>query len=145
MSAETRRDTRADKVNPPARTESLVDMSMRFLLVLLASAAALSVLISCGTSAGRGAAAGAVGGAVVGGPVGAAIGAVGGAIVGGAVGEKDAARYGAPPERGYPMARPSDTPGMVYSPYTDRLYDVRKVPSGSLGLDRDANKLFRRP
>ena len=120
-------------------------MSKRFLLVLLLSAAALSALISCGTSAGRGAAAGAVGGAVVGGPVGAAIGAVGGAIVGGAVGERDAARYGAPPEQGYPLARPTDTPGMVLSPYTNQLYDVRKVPSGSLVLDREVNKLFRRP
>ena len=120
-------------------------MSKRFLLVLLFCAAALSALISCGTSAGRGAAAGAVGGAVVGGPVGAAIGAVGGAIVGGAVGERDAARYGAPPDQGYPMARLADRPGFVYSPYTDQLYDVRKVPSGSLVLDRQANKLFRRP
>jgi len=144
MSAKRRRGA-ADKVKPPARTESLLDMTMRFLLVLVASAAALSALISCGTSTGRGAAAGAVGGAVVGGPIGAAIGAVGGAIVGGAVGERDAARYGAAPERGYPMARPTETPGMVLSPYTDQLYDVRKVPSGSLVLDREVNKLFRRP
>jgi hypothetical protein len=120
-------------------------MSKQFLLVLLLSAAALSALISCGTSAGRGAAAGAVGGAVVAGPVGAAIGAVGGAIVGAAVGERDAARYGAPPEQGYPIGRPSDTPGYVYSPYTNQLYDVRKAPPGSLILDREANKLFRRP
>jgi hypothetical protein len=93
-------------------------MPTRFLLVLLLCAAALSALISCGRSVGRGAAAGAIGGAVVGGPIGAAIGAVGGAIVGGAVGERDAARYGAPPEQGYPLARPTDTPGMVLSPYT---------------------------
>jgi hypothetical protein len=120
-------------------------MSTRFLLVLMLSVLALSALISCGRSVGRGAAAGAIGGAVVGGPVGAAIGAVGGAIVGGAVGERDAARYGAPPEQGYPLARPTDTPGMVLSPYTNQLYDVRNVPSGSLVLDREVNKLFRRP
>ena len=111
-------------------------------LLILASSYALT---SCGSSAGRGAAAGAVGGAVVGGPVGAAVGAVGGAIIGGAVGEKDAARYGSVPDGGYPLGRTSETPGFVYSPYTDRLYDVREAPKGSLILDRDANKLFRRP
>ena len=120
-------------------------MLKQFVAALSIGGAVVSLLSSCGTSTGRGAAAGAVGGAVVAGPVGAAIGAVGGAMVGGAVGEKEARRYGAAPEDGYPVARTSDTPGFVYSPYTDRLYDVRSAPSGSLILDRDVNKLFRRP
>ena len=118
---------------------------MRVLAAVLVIVSGAYALTSCGSSAGRGAAAGAVGGAVVAGPVGAAIGAVGGALIGGAVGEKDAARYGAVPEGGYPLGRPADRPGFVYSPYTGQLYDVRKAPPGSLILDREANRLFRRP
>ena len=113
--------------------------------VLLLVGAASYTFTACTTPAGRGAAAGAVGGAVVGGPVGAAVGAAGGAIVGAAVGEAEVTRYGPAPARGYPVARPTGTPGMVYSPYTDRIYDVRGVPRGGLVLDRDANKLFRAP
>ena len=134
----------SDKINWAATTEES-SMRTKLLAVLLMILASSYALTSCGSSAGRGAAAGAVGGAVVGGPVGAAVGAVGGAIIGGAVGEKDAARYGTVPEGGYPVGRLSKTPGFVYSPYTDQLYDVREAPKGSLILDRDANKLFRRP
>ncbi len=97
---------------------------------------------SCSTLAGRGATAGAVGGAVVAGPVGAAVGAAGGALVGAAVGEAEVARYGAAPAAGYPVASSAGKPGMVYSPYTGRLYDVRNVPSRGLVLDTDVNKLF---
>ena len=113
--------------------------------VLLLVSATSYTFTSCTTPAGRGAAAGAVGGAVVAGPVGAAVGAAGGAIVGAAVGETEVARYGPAPAKGYPVARSSGTPGMVRSPYTDRLYDVRGVPRGGLVLDRDVNKLFRAP
>jgi hypothetical protein len=47
--------------------------------------------------------------------------------------------------RDYPIATPTGQPGMVRSPYTGRLYDVRAVPHGALVHDVDANKLFRRP
>ena len=47
--------------------------------------------------------------------------------------------------RGYPIATPTGQLGMVRSPYTGRLYDVRAVPHGALVHDLDANKLFRRP
>ena len=112
---------------------------------LLGLGLASYTLTSCGTSTGRGAAAGAVGGAVVAGPVGAAVGAAGGAIVGAAVGESDVERYGPAPATGYPVARPTDRPGFVYSPYTNRVYDVRGVPRRGLVLDTDVNKVFRRP
>ena len=46
---------------------------------------------------------------------------------------------------GYPIATASGQPGMVRSPYTGRLYDVRAVPHGALVRDVDANKLFRSP
>jgi len=102
-------------------------------------------LVGCGTPAGKGAAAGAATGAVVGGPVGAAAGAAGGAIIGGAVGEAEATNYGPLPKAGYPVATPTGQSGMVRSPYTGRLYDVRAVPHGALVHDVDAKKLFRRP
>ncbi|MBA2271374.1 MAG: hypothetical protein H0W20_12400 [Chthoniobacterales bacterium] len=120
-------------------------MIKRFMIMLLLAAASSYTLTSCTTPAGRGAAAGAVGGAVVGGPVGAAVGAAGGAIVGAAVGETEVERYGPAPVKGYPVARSTGTPGMVASPYSGRVYDVRGVPRGGLVLDRDANKLFRAP
>src|SRR5438105_13529911 len=102
-------------------------------------------LAACGTSAGKGAAAGAATGAVVGGPGGAAAGAAGGVIIGAAVGEAEATNYGPIPKTGYPIATPAGQPGMVRSPYTGRLYDVRAVAHGALVRDVDANKLFRRP
>ena len=120
-------------------------MKINRLLILPAAAAVVALLASCSTSAGTGAAAGAATGAVVGGPVGAAAGAGVGAIIGAAVGEAEAKRYGPAPRGGYPMATPTDQPGMVMSPYTQRLYDVRAVPHGGLVRDVDANKLFRVP
>jgi len=47
--------------------------------------------------------------------------------------------------RRYPIATATGQPGMVRSPYTRRLYDVRAVPHGALVHDVDANKLFRLP
>lgn len=102
-------------------------------------------LVSCRTPAGAGAATGAVAGGVVAGPVGAAAGAAGGAIIGATVGAAEGKRYGPEPRGGYPLATPAGEPGMVRSPYTGRLYDVRGVPHGALVRDIDANKLFRRP
>lgn len=88
---------------------------------------------------------GAATGAVVGGPVGAAVGAGAGAIIGAAVGQSEVRTYGPAPRGGFPTARPTDQPGMVMSPYTNRMYDVRAVPRGGLVRDVDANKLFRVP
>jgi len=102
-------------------------------------------LVSCRSPAGKGAAAGAATGAVVAGPVGAVAGAAGGAIIGASVGEAEATNYGPTPTAGYPVATPAGQPGMVRSPYTGRLYDVRAVPHGALVRDVDVNKVFRRP
>ena len=107
--------------------------------------AVLCALVSCHSPAGGGAATGAAAGAVVGGPVGAAAGAAGGAIIGAGVGVAEASKYGPEPQGGYPVAKTAGQPGMVQSPYTGRLYDVRAVPHGALVRDIDANKLFRRP
>ena len=115
------------------------------LLILPAFACLIAGLVSCHSPAGKGAAVGSATGAVVGGPVGAATGAAGGAIIGAVVGETEATNYGPVPKAGYPVATPAGQPGMVRSPYTGRLYDVRAVPHGALVRDVDVNKVFRRP
>lgn len=46
---------------------------------------------------------------------------------------------------GYPLATVSRQPGLVHSPYTKRIYDVRAVPHGALVHDVDADKLFVNP
>lgn len=114
-------------------------------LMWAAAVLGMAAFSSCSTPAGSGAATGAVAGAVVGGPVGAAAGAAGGAIIGAAVGTAEARNYGPMPKGGYPNALPSPNPGMVESPYSHRMYDVRGVPHGGLVRDVDANKLFRVP
>ena len=112
------------------------------------------VLSSCDTPAGQGAGAGAAAGAIIGGAatghvrgaaIGAAAGAAAGALIGAAIEEDQAARYGPPPSGGFPFARFSGTPGLFYSPYTDRLYDLRGVPRGGLTRDVDTGELFRKP
>jgi PEGA domain len=45
----------------------------------------------------------------------------------------------------YPFGLPADQPGMVRSPYTQRIYDVRQVPHGTLVHDLDVDKLFINP
>ena len=94
----------------------------------------IAALASCRSPAGKGAVAGAATGAVA-----------DGAIIGAVVGEAEATNYGPVPKAGYPVGTPAGQPGMVRSPYTGRLYDVRAVPHGALVRDVDANKLFRRP
>ncbi len=37
------------------------------------------------------------------------------------------------------------TPGLYYSPYTGRVYDLRGVPPGGLTRDVDTGRLFRKP
>ncbi len=105
----------------------------------------MALLMSCHSPAGAGAVTGAAAGAVVAGPAGAAVGAAGGAIIGAAVGSAEARNYGPVPQGGYPNARPTGQTGLVESPYTRRVYDVRGVPHGGLVHDVDSNKLFRVP
>jgi hypothetical protein len=111
-------------------------------------------LNSCDTYAGQGAGYGAAAGAIIGGAttgrvqgaaIGAAIGAATGALIGHTVAQEEAARYGPPPEGGYPFARYAGRPGLYYSPYTNRMYDLRDVPHGGLTRDVDNGRLFRRP
>ncbi len=123
----------------------------------LAAVSALVVgsfaLSSCETPVGQGAGIGAATGAIVGGAatghvrgaaIGAAIGAGTGALIGAAVEEDQATRYGPVPNGGYPIGR-WEGHGLVKSPYTGRVYDVRGVPPGGLVRDVDVNRVFRRP
>ena len=111
-------------------------------------------LNSCDTPTGRGAAYGAAAGAIIGGAatgrvrgasIGAAAGAAAGALIGHAIQEDRAAGYGPPPPGGFPYARFAGRPGLYYSPYTGRLYDLRGVPHGGLSRDIDTGRFFRRP
>ena len=125
-------------------------------LLVVTSALALCafVVTSCETPTGQGAGFGAATGAIIGGAatgnvrgaaVGAAIGAGTGALVGAAIEADQAAQYGPAPSGGYPWARRSGTPGYVYSPYTNRIVDVRGIPRGALVRDPSSGNIFRRP
>jgi hypothetical protein len=111
-------------------------------------------LSSCDTPVGQGAAWGAATGAIIGGAatgnvraasIGAAAGGAAGALTGKIVQENQAARYGPPPPGGYPYARWAGRPGFFYSPYTERVYDLRGVPPSGLTRDVDTGQLFRKP
>ena len=91
------------------------------------------ILNSCETPTGQGAG------------VGAAAGAAAGALTGAAIQEDQAAGYGPPPPGGFPFARWAGTPGLYYSPYTGRVYNLRGVPPGGLTRDVDTGRLFRKP
>ena len=125
-------------------------------VLTLTSALALGSLIltSCDTPVGQGAAWGAATGAIIGGAatghvrgasIGAAAGAAAGALTGAAIQEEQAARYGPPPQGGFPYAWWAGTPGFYHSPYTGRVYDLRGVPPGGLTCDVDSGRLFRKP
>jgi hypothetical protein len=129
---------------------------MRREIVVVTSGIALNfgILTSCDTPVGQGAGVGAATGAIIGGAatghvrgaaIGAAAGAAAGALIGAAVEEDQAARYGPPPPAGFPFARWAGTPGLYYSPYTGRVYDLRGVPPGGLTRDIDTGRLFRKP
>lgn len=110
---------------------------------------------SCDSPTGQGAGYGAAAGAIIGNIAGrggarstlagAAIGAATGALIGHAIEEDQAARYGPPPQGGYPFGRYAGRPGFYYSPYTGRIYDLRGVPHGEFTRDVDTGQLFRRP
>ena len=111
------------------------------------------ILSSCDTPTGQGAAWGAATGAIIGAAatgnvraasIGAAAGAAAGALTGKIIQENQAAQYG-PPPGGYPVARWAGPPAFYYSPYTQRVYDLRGVPPGGLTRDMDTGRLFRRP
>ena len=112
-------------------------------------------LTSCETATGQGAGWGAVTGAVLGAAVtgdaeGAAIGAVMGAHTGATIGamvELDRrGYYDGHPQDYYPYARPTDTRGVVQSPYPPyALVDVRGIPRGALVRDRSSGRVFRKP
>jgi len=125
-------------------------------ILTIASAIALICLTlnSCDTPVGQGAAWGAATGAIIGAAatgnvraasIGAAAGAAAGALTGKIVQENQAAQYGPPPPDGYPFARWAGTPGLYYSPYTGRIYNLRGVPHGGLTRDVDTGRLFRKP
>jgi hypothetical protein len=129
---------------------------MRREIVVVASGVALIfwTLTSCDTPVGQGAAWGAATGAIIGGAatghvrgasVGAAAGAAAGALTGAAIEQDQAARYGPPPPGGFPYARWAGTPGLYYSPFTGRVYDLRGVPPGGLTRDVETGRLFRKP
>ena len=129
-------------------------MKSDFLIIVSVVALTSLVLSSCDTPVGQGAGAGAAAGAIIGGAatghvrgaaIGAAAGAAAGALIGAAVEEDQAARYGPPPSGGFPFGRFSRRPGLFYSPYTGRLYDLRGVPRGGLTRDVDTGELFRKP
>lgn len=112
------------------------------------------ILSSCDTPVGQGAGWGAATGAIIGGAatghvraasIGAAAGAAAGALTGAIIQENQAARYGPPPPGGFPYARWAGAPGLYYSPYTGRVYDLRGVPPGGLTRDMDTGRLFRKP
>jgi hypothetical protein len=112
------------------------------------------ILNSCETPTGQGAGIGAATGAIIGAAatgrargaaIGAAAGAAAGALTGRAIAEDQAAGYGPPPPGGFPFARWAGTPGLYYSPYTGRVYNLRGVPPGGLTRDMDTGRLFRKP
>ena len=129
-------------------------MKRKFFTVVAVLATSFFILSSCETPTGEGAGIGAATGAIIGGAatghfrgaaLGAAAGAAAGALTGAAIEADQAARYGPPPPGGFPFARWTGTPGLYYSPYTGRVYNLRGVPPGGLTRDIDTGRLFRKP
>ena len=129
-------------------------MKRNFFSVVAVLAMSSFILSSCETPTGEGAGIGAATGAIIGGAatghfrgaaLGAAAGAAAGALTGAAIEANQASRYGPPPPGGFPFARWTGTPGLYYSPYTGRVYNLRGVPPGGLTRDVDTGRLFRRP
>jgi len=50
------------------------------------------------------------------------------------------------PASRYPLASPTDRPGIVRSPFPpNNLIDVRRIPSGARVVDPSVNRVFTRP
>ena len=129
-------------------------MKRKFFTVVAVLATSFFILSSCETPTGQGAGIGAATGAVIGAAatgrargaaLGAAAGAAAGALTGAAIQESQAATYGPPPPGGFPFARWTGTPGLYYSPYSGRVYNLRGIPHGGLVRDGDTGRLFRKP
>lgn len=126
-------------------------------LYLISSSLALVSLglTSCDTPTGQGAGFGATAGAIIGAATtgtvrgaanGAIIGAAAGAILGSTVEVDERGYYGGHPRDYYPYARPTDTRGVVQSPYPPyALVDVRGIPHGALVHDSTSGRVFRKP
>jgi predicted small secreted protein len=130
-------------------------MKKNTLLVTSSLALLCLGLTSCDTATGQGAGWGAAAGAVLGAAatgdargaaVGALIGANTGAIIGSTIELDERGYYGGHPPRYYPYARPTDTRGVVQSPYPPyALVDVRGIPHGALVRDSTSGRVFRKP
>src|SRR5262245_3661124 len=111
---------------------------------------------ACDNPIGAGGGYGAAGGAVIGGlaggtvrtaAIGSAAGAGLGALIGAIVQERDRERYYAErPPNGYPYGRPTESRGIVRSPYyPHNLIDVSGVPHGAMVIDPSTDQVFIRP
>ena len=121
-----------------------------FAAVALAAIGALA-LNSCETATGTGALVGAGTGAVLAGGgdrgdrvAGAAIGAGVGALIGAAIDADERGYYQGHPASHYPYGRRVGR-GLVESPYTGRVINVRGIPRGALVRDPDTGRPFRKP
>lgn len=130
-------------------------MKKNTLLVTSLLALISMALTSCDTPTGQGAGWGAVTGAVLGAAatgdargaaVGALIGAHTGATIGSMIELDERGYYDGHPRDYYPYARPTDTRGVVQSPYPPHaLVDVRGIPHGALVRDSTSGRVFRKP
>ncbi len=130
-------------------------MKKNIFLVTSSLALISMALTSCDTPTGQGAGWGAVTGAVLGAAatgnvrgaaVGALIGAHTGALIGSTVELDERGYYDGHPRDYYPYARPTDTRGVVQSPYPPyALVDVRGIPHGALVHDSTSGRVFRKP
>jgi predicted small secreted protein len=130
-------------------------MKKSTLLVTSIVALISMAVTSCDTPTGQGAGWGAVTGAVLGAAatgdargaaVGALIGAHTGATIGSMIELDERGYYDGHPRDYYPYARPTDTRGVVQSPYPPHaLVDVRGIPHGALVRDSTSGRVFRKP
>jgi predicted small secreted protein len=130
-------------------------MKRKTLLNTSALAFASLALTSCETPTGQGAGFGATAGAILGAATtgtvrgaanGAIIGALAGAIIGSTAELDERGYYEGHPRDYYPYARPTDTPGIVQSPYPPyALVNVRGIPHGALVHDSTSGRVFRKP
>jgi hypothetical protein len=130
-------------------------MKRKTLLITSALAFASLALTSCETPTGQGAGFGATAGAILGAATtgtvrgaanGAIIGALAGAIIGSTAELDERGYYEGHPRDYYPYARPTDTPGIVQSPYPPyALVNVRGIPHGALVHDSTSGRVFRKP
>lgn len=130
-------------------------MKKKTLFITSALAFASLALTSCETPTGQGAGFGATAGAIIGAATtgtvrgaadGAIIGALAGAIIGSTAELDERGYYDGHPRDYYPYARPTDTPGIVQSPYPPyALVNVRGIPHGALVHDSTSGRVFRKP